>query len=99
VVGCFALTTEGNIYPTTMYTESLTGFTTVSVFEAYADGISYLGKVWAETITRYLDDPVAWSVSQHLTSNGYSTNWLNYLALEEWMLFGDPSLKIGGYEP
>lgn len=82
-----------------MYTESLTGFTTVSVFEAYADGISYLGKVWAETITRYLDDPVAWSVSQHLTSNGYSTNWLNYLALEEWMLFGDPSLKIGGYEP
>jgi hypothetical protein len=25
-------------------------------------------------------------------------NWLNYLALEEWILFGDPSLKVGGYE-
>jgi hypothetical protein len=78
-----------------MYTETLTGFTTMSVFEAYADRISCLGEVWAESIARYLDDEVAWSVSGHPTSSGYSTNWLNYLALEEWMLFGDPSLRIG----
>jgi len=97
-IASFALTTEGNIYPTTMYTESLSGHTTMSVFEAYADGVNVLGEIWAETITRYLDDEVAWSVSEHLNSDGASTNWLNFLALEEWILFGDPSLKIGGYE-
>ena len=97
-IASFALTTEGNIYPSTMYTESLSGHTTMSVFESYADGVRVLGEIWAETITRYLDDEVAWSVSQHMISDGESTNWLNFLALEEWILFGDPSLKIGGYE-
>lgn len=98
-IASFALTTEGNIYPTTMYTEALTGHTVMSVFEAYTDGINTLGEIWAETITRYLEDTVAWSVSQHLTSvGGDSFNWLNFLALEEWVLFGDPSLRIGGYD-
>jgi len=96
-IASFALTSEGNIYPTTMYTESLTGHTIMSVFEAYADGIDCIGEIWAETIKRYLDDDIAWSISEHLNSNGDSTNWLNFLALEEWILFGDPSLKIGGY--
>jgi len=96
-IASFALTTEGNIYPTTMYTESLSGHTTMSVFEAYADGIDILGEIWTETIKRYLDDEVAWSISEQLTSNGDSVVWLNFLALEEWILFGDPSLKIGGY--
>ena len=97
-IASFALTTEGNIYPTTMYTESLSGHTAMSVFEAYADGIDTLGKIWGETIKRYLDDDIAWSVSEQLNSNGNSVVWLNYLALEEWILFGDPSLKIGGYQ-
>ena len=97
-IASFALTTEGNIYPTTMYTESLSGHTAMSVFEAYADGIDTLGKIWGETIQRYLDDDIAWSVSEQLNSNGDSVVWFNYLALEEWILFGDPSLKIGGYQ-
>jgi len=97
-IASFALTTEGNIYPTTMYTESLSGHTTMSVFEAYADGIDSLGEIWVETIKRYLDDDIAWSISEHLNSNGDSLVWLNFLALEEWILFGDPSLKIGGYQ-
>jgi hypothetical protein len=97
-IASFALTTEGNIYPTTMYTESLSGHTTMSVFEAYNDGIDILGKIWGETINRYLDDDIAWSISENLNSNGDSVVWLNFLALEEWILFGDPSLKIGGYQ-
>ena len=97
-IASFALTTEGNIYPTTMYTESLSGHTTMSVFEAYADGIDMLGEIWGETIKRYLDDDIAWSISENMNSDGNSVNWLNYLAIEEWILFGDPSLKIGGYE-
>jgi hypothetical protein len=97
-IASFALTTGGNIYPTTMYTESLSGHTTMSIFEAYSDGIDILGEIWAETIKRYLDDDIAWSVNEHLNSDGDSIVWLNFLALEEWMLFGDPTLKIGGYE-
>ena len=96
-IASFALTTEGNIYPTTMYTESLSGHTTMSIFEAYSDGIDILGDIWGETIKRYLDDDIAWSVSENLNSDGNSVVWLNFLALEEWMLFGDPTLKIGGY--
>ena len=97
-IASFALTTEGNIYPTTMYTESLSGHTAMSVFEAYNDGYDILGDIWGETINRYLDDDIAWSVSENLGSNGDSIVWLNFLALEEWILFGDPSLKIGGYQ-
>jgi len=96
-IASFALTTEGNIYPTTMYTESLSGHTTMSVFEAYADGIDSLGEIWSETIIRYLDDDWAWSINEYLNSDGNSVAWLNFLAVEEWILYGDPSLKIGGY--
>ena len=96
-IASFALTTAGNIYPTTMYTKSLSGHTTMSVFESYADGIDSLGEIWAETIIRYLDDDWAWSINEYLNSDGDSVVWLNFLALEEWILFGDPSLKIGGY--
>jgi len=97
-IASFALTTSGNIYPTTMYTESLSGHTIMSVFEAYADGVDIIGEIWAETISRYLNDEWAWSINEYLSSNGNSVVWLNLLALEEWILFGDPSLKIGGYE-
>jgi len=97
-IASFALTTEGNIYPTTMYTESLSGHTVMSVFEAYKDGVDILGEIWGETINRYLDDEIAWSISENLNSNGDSVVWLNFLALEEWILFGDPSLKVGGYQ-
>jgi hypothetical protein len=97
-IASFALTTAGNIYPTTMYTESLSGHTTMSVFEAYADGIDSLGEIWAETIIRYLDDDWAWSVNEYLNSDGNSVVWFNFLAIEEWILFGDPSLKVGGYK-
>ena len=96
-IASFALTTSGNIYPSTMCIESLTGHTTMSVFESYMDGIDVIGEIWSETISRYLDDDIAWSVSENLNSDGDSVEWLNYLALEEWILFGDPSLKIGGY--
>jgi hypothetical protein len=24
-------------------------------------------------------------------------NWIHYVCIEEWILFGDPTLKIGGY--
>jgi hypothetical protein len=96
-IASFALTTAGNIYPSTACIKTLTGHTTLSVFEVYANGIDTLGEVWGETISRYLDDEWAWSINQYLVSNGESVIWLNYLAVEEWILFGDPTLKIGGY--
>ena len=96
-IASFALTTAGNIYPSTACITTLTGYSTISVFEAYNDGVDILGEVWGETISRYLDDEWAWSINEYPTSNGNSVIWLNFLAVEEWMLFGDPTLKIGGY--
>ena len=96
-IASFALTTGGNIYPTTACVETLTGHTTMSVLEAYSDGFRFIGEIWAETIRRYLDDDFAWSINEFLNSDGLPVVWLNYLTIEEWILFGDPSLKIGGY--
>jgi len=98
-IASFALTTDGNIWPTTMYTESLSGFTTMVVFEAYRDGITCIGDIWGETIKRYMDDDVAWSINDGTFSDetGKPIIFDNYLALQEWILLGDPSLKIGGY--
>jgi len=92
-IASFALTTQGNMLPSTACTETLSGHTTMSIFEAYGEGITTIGDVWAQSITRYLNDDWAWKINENLLT--YES--LNYLALEQWILFGDPSLKIGGY--
>jgi hypothetical protein len=92
-IASFALTTEGLVWPTTISSKTLSGHLTMSVFEAYSQGVDIAGEIWAETIVRYLDDEWSWSFNEQW---GY--NYFNYLTLEEWILLGDPSLKIGGYQ-
>jgi hypothetical protein len=52
-----------------------------------------LGDIWEETIVRYMNDKTAWDLTP--------LNWKIYnasvMTLEVWTLFGDPTLKIGGY--
>jgi len=61
-------------------------------YEYGVNGTRFLGDAWGHSITNYL--------------NAYPINWLTPSAkdyaidaktVQEWMLFGDPSLKIGGY--
>ena len=72
--------------------ETFAGHLAKGFFEHYVEGTDVLGDLWGECIEGYLKDDQAW-----LTLNPVLF-WFHYLTLEEWILFGDPTLKIGGYE-
>ena len=102
-IACFAPSVSAIIFGTTLTTETLFGHLTFGVFKSYAAGTDIVGEIWGETITNYLDDEQAWSigcfnVSRFQDSFVVDAFYGNYVTLEEWMLFGDPTLKIGGYE-
>jgi hypothetical protein len=64
-----------------------------SFFYSYGvDKIDILGEVWKESISRYLDKfPINWNTN---------ATWdfaIDAKTVEQWVLLGDPSLKIGGY--
>lgn len=66
--------------------ESLCGFLETRFFKAYQlHHIDTLGKTWGHAIIEYLR--VYPGMEQ----------WSDAKTLEQWVLFGDPSLKIGGY--
>jgi len=62
-------------------------------FNAYGhQHIRTLGDTWASAVTWYVDTyPVNWS-----TLAG-SDSWIDTKVVQSWVLFGDPSLQIGGY--
>jgi hypothetical protein len=62
-------------------------------FSEYACNQTYiLGDIWSATVTQvYQDCPIDWNDS---SVDGSALVVKN---LEQWILFGDPSLKIGGY--
>ena len=52
----------------------------------------FLGDVWKNVVTTYLDEfPIDWN--QH----AFNDTALDAKSVQEWVLLGDPSLKIGGY--
>ncbi len=64
-----------------------------SFFYCYGvDKIDVLGKVWKASIARYLDKyPIDWNTP---------AAWdfaIDAKTVQQWVLLGDPSLKIGGY--
>lgn len=53
----------------------------------------YIGEVWMDSISNYIDEfPVDW------TDPAGSDSSYDAKTPQEWTLFGDPSLKIGGYQ-
>ncbi|MBS3802825.1 MAG: hypothetical protein KGY65_08770 [Candidatus Thermoplasmatota archaeon] len=53
----------------------------------------YVGEVWMDSISNYIDEfPVDW------TDPAGSDSSYDAKTPQEWTLFGDPSLKIGGYQ-
>jgi hypothetical protein len=66
--------------------ESLCGYLETQFFKGYqVDQIDILGKNWCHSITEYL------------TIYPGMEAWNDAKTLEQWVLFGDPTLKIGGY--
>jgi len=65
----------------------------VLFFKEYAKHeTDYLGEVWGKAISCYLDEfTIDWG------ELGFSDTGLDAKTVQQWILFGDPSLKIGGY--
>ena len=60
-------------------------------FEKYAAGSETLGEVWAKTIEAFLSNfTIDWNDTSRNGSALIAKN------VEEWLLIGDPSLRIGG---
>jgi hypothetical protein len=62
-------------------------------FKKYGrEDIHVLGEIWGEAISDYLDKfPIDWS------QRAFNDTALDAKSVQEWVLFGDPSLMIGGY--
>ena len=69
------------------------GYLNIQFFKNYGEeGIDVLGEVWAKSIINYLNKfPINWS-----KGIGSDTQ-KDCQIVQKWILFGDPSLKIGGY--
>ena len=65
----------------------------VMFFKQYGqNNIEVIGDTWAAAITEYIDTyPVNWGMS------AATDPWIDAQVVETWILFGDPSLQIGGY--
>lgn len=61
-------------------------------YEYGINGTDILGKVWGNAITNYLNRfPIDWN-----TRSGWDYAY-DAKTVQQWVLLGDPSLKIGGY--
>jgi hypothetical protein len=61
-------------------------------WEYNINGTDILGEVWAKSIMTYLEEfPIDWN-----TPSG-SDPAIDAKTVQQWVLLGDPSLKIGGY--
>jgi hypothetical protein len=62
-------------------------------FLEYQKGLDILGEVWGASINSYLDQfPINWNTPA-AWDYAYDAK-----TVQQWILFGDPSLKIGGYD-
>ena len=61
------------------------GFMNVNFFKNYANGTGILGQIHAQTINDYI------ATHEVMKDN------IDCKTVEEWVLLGDPTLKIGGY--
>ncbi|MEA3458668.1 MAG: C25 family cysteine peptidase [Candidatus Thermoplasmatota archaeon] len=68
----------------------------VQLFKQYGQNeVEILGDIWAQAFTWYLDTyPVDWDASE---SSEMKDVWYDVQVIQSYILFGDPSLKIGGY--
>ncbi len=61
-------------------------------FREYANGTNILGNLWKNAISAYVDNyEINWETPAGSPSS------LDAKTVQEWVLLGDPSLKIGGY--
>jgi len=76
----------------------LDGWIETHFFEVYNHyNQEILGNAYGQTITDYLNKfPIDWDMNWN--DHEYSATILDCKTVQQWVLLGDPSLKIGGYE-
>lgn len=69
------------------------GYLSRYFFKEYGQhGTEILGKIWKNSITTYLNKhPIKWD------KNSFDDTTIDVKTVQEWVLIGDPSLRIGGY--
>jgi len=61
-------------------------------WEYGVNGTNILGETWSKAVSNYLDEyPINWSTP---SGGGFA---IDAKTVQDWVLLGDPSLKIGGY--
>ena len=74
----------------------LDGWLEPHFFNVYNQSIDILGEIYSKSLTDYLNNfPINWIMDWKDHEN-YST-LVDCKTVQEWVLFGDPSLKLGGY--
>ena len=64
----------------------------VQFFKEYSNDTLVLGQAWKNSLIKYINNfPIDWNTP----SGGF--NSINAKSVQEWILLGDPSLRIGGY--
>jgi hypothetical protein len=76
---------------------SFHGHMLMRIFSAYAEGTDCVGDLWCESIRNYLNDADAMALGDAFSLFNWRDILANHYVLEQWTLFGDPTLKIGGY--
>lgn len=96
-IASFACTSGGQVLLSSLCTKSLHGHIMMSIFKSYAEGTDTVGEIWCESITKYLNDEEALELGAAFSMFNWHNILSNHFIIEEWTLFGDPTLKIGGY--
>ena len=66
-------------------------------FEVYSEGKDVLGEIWGIALTDYLNKfPIDWT-AEWTDEKPYTIEQVDCKTVQEWVLLGDPSLKVGGY--
>jgi len=97
-IASFACTAGAVLLLSSLCTESLHGHMIMSIFDSYAKGTDIIGDIWSDSITNYLNDEDALELGGAFSMFNWRHPLSNHFVLEEWVLFGDPSLKVGGYQ-
>ena len=92
-IACLANTNPTYLIPSSLCTDTVSGHLLMTFFESYAKDVNILGDLWKETIVHYVNDEHAWD----LTRLNWGNMNISIMNLEVWTLFGDPTLKLGGY--
>jgi hypothetical protein len=96
-IASFAATTGSQMIFSSLCTQTFTPLLILDTFRYFKDEIDIIGDIWIKILHTYLENGDAWSLGDEFSESNWDHKLANILVLEEWALFGDPTLKIGGY--